>query len=387
MIKRHITRRLIELLNQFPVVGIIGARQVGKTTLAKSIIEKLSRDTIYLDLELTSDLVKLEEPELYLNQYSDKLIIIDEIQRMPELYPLLRSLVDQNRIPGRFLILGSASPGLIRNASESLAGRIYYLELSTLHFKEIYPEYDMIRHLFRGGFPNALLAENDQLALDWLDAFIQTYTERDLPLLGMDISPQLIKRFWTMLAHFHGGIWNASSFSRALGFTHPTMNKYLDYLEGALLLRRLYPFYPSIKKRLVKAPKVYIRDSGVLHRLVGISSIDQLQGNVLVGASWEGYVIEQISNIIKPDITLYFYRTYAGSEIDLVFVKSNMPVASVEIKYSNAPALQKGHSEAIKDLEIDNNFIVTPDSDDYLKKSNLRVCSLHKFINNYLLKL
>lgn len=387
MVERYITKKLLEQLNHFPVVGILGPRQVGKTTLAKQIIPRLPTPPVYLDLELPSDLAKLQEPELYLAQHEDKCVIIDEIQRMPGLFTLLRALIDRKRTAGRFLILGSASPNLLKDASESLAGRVSYIELSPFHLKELPGNTSYQEHWFRGGFPEAFLADSDRQAVQWLEAFIQTYIERDIPLLGLNVSPQLIYRFWTMLAHYHGAVWNASHFGRALGVSHTTVNRYLDFLEGALLVRRLIPFYTNIKKRLVKSPRIYLRDSGILHRLLKVADFEELQGHPLIGVSWEGYAIEQIRNLVNSDRDLYFYRTQSGAECDLLIAKAHTPVAAIEIKYTSTPKAQKGFWESINDLGTAKNYIITPASDDYLLSRNIRVCSLPVFIQQYLAEL
>ena len=320
-INRNITNELLNYIQHFPIVGIIGPRQVGKTTLTKHLMDKIDKECIYLDLELQEDFSKLSEPQLYLEPHDDKCIVLDEIQRMPQLFPILRGLVDKKRIAGRFIILGSASPNLIKDSSETLSGRIVYKELTTFNLTEIIDASNMFQHWFRGGFPEAFLSPDEKLLHIWIRNFIQTYIERDLPLLGLSASPIVIRKFWTMLAHFHGGIWNASNFAGSIGVTIPTINRYLDFLEQAFIITRLQPFYLNLKKRLVKSPKIYIRDSGILHHLTGITDFEQLQGNVIIGHSWEGYVIEQIKQRIDDEVDLYFYRTHNGTECDLVLVR------------------------------------------------------------------
>lgn len=384
MITRSITQHLSDLLEDFPIIGIVGPRQVGKTTLAQILINKISKESIYIDLELPSDRVKLTDAEFFLTQYENQCVIIDEIQLMPSLFSLIRALVDKNRKNGRFILLGSASPELIRGTSQSLAGRISYVELFPFNLTEISDQFTVQKHWFRGGFPGSLLAKSDRSAVNWLDAFITTYIERDLNMLGLNSTPLFIRKFWTMLAYYHGGIWNHSSFARALGVSPPTVNRYLEFLDGAFIIHLLQPFHINTKKRLVKSPKVYIRDSGILHRLTQFSSFDDLLSNVMIGASWEGYVIEQIRQMLPAGITIYYYRTHDGTECDLVLVKGNVPIASVEIKYSSQPMVSKGLTIAIQDLETTDNFIITLIQDDYLIKENVRVCGLGIFLTKYL---
>lgn len=384
MIERHINEELLELLAYFPAVGLIGARQVGKTTLAKSILKNLDKPGIYLDMELPGDLAKVTEPELFFDQYQNHCVVIDEIQRVPELYPVLRALIDQRREAGRFFLLGSASPTLIRDASESLAGRIIYKELSPLLLTEINESIDQNIHWLKGGYPDALLAPNDKLSLAWRRGFVQSYVERDLALLGLGADPLLLRKFWTMLAHFHGNIWNAQSFAKSLGITAPTVNRYLNFMEQAFLIYTLPSFSINIKKRLVKSPKLYLSDSGILHHLTGINSMDDLQGNVLLGASWEGYVIEQIKYMLDDDKEIYYYRTHEGTECDLLIVEGGQPKVAIEIKYTSSPKISKGFKIAIEDLKTTKNFIITPQSTDYSISDRVTVCNLYSFLTNHL---
>jgi len=384
MIKRKITDEIIELISYFPAVGLLGPRQVGKTTLSKILTDKLNKEVIYLDLELPSDLAKLEEPELFLGQYTDYCVIIDEVQRKPDLFPTLRSLIDQHRIPGRFMLLGSASPELIRDSSESLAGRISYKELTPLNQSEILDLPQAGKHWFRGGFPGSLLAPSDALSKTWLRSFVQTYIERDIPMLGLQISPIIMRRFWSMLAHLQGGLWNASTVANSLGVTAPTVRRYLEFMEQAYMIHRLPAYHTNAKKRLVKAPKVYVRDTGILHHLAGINDAEQLMGHPLLGASWEGYVIEQISQLISSEIELFFYRTHEGTECDLVLTHGGKTVACIEIKYTSTPKVSKGFRLGLADLNSKHNFIITPASSDYLADKDIRVCNLADFLTNHL---
>lgn len=383
-IQRKVTSELIELIDQFPVVGIIGPRQVGKTTLAKYLIDRINKECIYLDLELPEDQSKLYEPQLYLEQHLDKCVILDEIQQIPKIFPVLRGLIDKHRVPGRYVILGSASPDLLKQSSETLAGRIVYKELTPFNLIEISYNSDIILHWFRGGFPEAFLSPDEGFHRNWMRNFIQTYLERDLPLLGLSVTPTLMRRLWTMLAHFHGGIWNASNFAKSLGITIPTVNRYLEFLEAAFIINRLQPFYLNLKKRLVKSPKIYIRDSGILHYLAGILNFHDLQGNVLIGNSWEGYVIEQVKQILPGEFALYYYRTHNGTESDLVLVRGNKPLSCIEIKYTAAPKLSKGFQISIEDLRTNNNFIIAPKSDTYPISKKVIVCNLFDFLSQHI---
>jgi predicted AAA+ superfamily ATPase len=384
MILRRIWPEILDSLSFFPVVCIIGPRQVGKTTLAKQIMAESVKPALYLDLERQSDLFKLNDAELFLSQHSEKLVVIDEVQNKKELYPLLRALVDQTREPGQFLLLGSASPELIRHSSESLAGRIAYHQLHPIDLTEIPEPVSQNELWIKGGFPNALQAKKDELSQRWMENFISTYLNRDLVQLGLSASPQIIRNLWTMLAHLNGQLFNASNLGKSLGVTTPTVKRYADFLEEAFLLKSLHPFSWNITKRLVKTPKIYLTDTGILHHLIGITSLFGLSGNPIVGSSWETFVFNQIDAIKKQNLKLYFYRTHHGAEVDLVFTKGLNVVATAEIKYSNSPQMSKGNYLAFEDLNAPINFVITPSSDDYFIKERVRVCSLKVFILNYL---
>jgi predicted AAA+ superfamily ATPase len=387
MIKRIAENKVLSLIRKFPAVGIIGPRQSGKTTLAKIIAKKIKKHTVYLDLENPDDLLKLQNPAIFLEENSDKLVVLDEIQIMPELFPLLRSHIDKKRTAGRFLLLGSASPNLVKGSSESLAGRIAYIELSPFNLIEIFRNDVLYKHWFRGGFPLSYLAKNDNDSNLWLNNFIRTYIERDFRNMGLDINSSVSRKLLTMLSHYNGKILNMSDLSTALGLTVPTIKRYLDFLESAFLLRHLQPFYINIGKRLVKSPKIYLRDSGMLHRLSGINKFSSLMGNPLIGYSWEGYVIEQIFQLLNEDLSMYYYRTHKGTEADIVFVKSNIPIAIAEIKYSPNPQDVDGLKKSIADLKTKINFIITPNSDDYVSDVNIRVCNLSDFLFKHLPKI
>ena len=365
MIKRKLEKIIIHSLTHFPIVGILGSRQVGKTTLAK-VIQKRFPESIYIDLELPSDANKLQEPELYLRQFEEKLVILDEIQRMPKLFPILRSLVDQRKKPGRFLILGSASPKLIRDASETLAGRIIYHELPPFMIEEVGTDRDSIVKLWlRGGYPDSFLASADEISFQWREAFIRTYLERDIPQLGFRIPALRLRRFWTMLAHYHSQLWNATQISGSLDISSPMVKTYLDILHDSFVARRLMPYFANVKKRLVKRPKVYLRDTGLLHTLLNIFSFDALQAHPILGNSFEGFVIEQIIRILPDRITPYFYRTNAGAEIDLILADANQCLCAVEIKYSLNPRLGKGFYNAFNDLNCRIGIVVYPGDEIY----------------------
>lgn len=381
MIDRSLLHPLLISLSRFPVVGLLGARQVGKTTLARLIAERTA-EPVYLDLERPSDLGKLQEPELYLESHTGHLVILDEIQRKPDLFPLLRSLVDSSGHNGQFLVLGSASPELIRQASETLAGRIIYHELTPIRVEElggtlIPPG----QHWLRGGFPRSLLAEDDQASMEWRDAFIQTYLERDIPAYGSRLSPEVLRQLWRMVAHGHGQIWNATRLAASLGITSPTVKRYLDLLESTFLVRSLSPFHSNLGKRLVKAPKVYLRDSGLLHGLLGIGTWDDLHGHPILGASWEGWVIEQVLSELSSGWGGCFYRTSAGAELDLLLEgHSGRSRLAVEIKYSTNPVLSRGFWSALKDLGLDKGYVVCPTKEAYPLAKGVTAMPVHDLL-------
>ena len=349
-----ITRSLLPLLeaslNAFPVVGLVGARQVGKTTLAKAITHASSRRTVFLDLERPSDLAKLKDPEMYLEGHQDKLVVLDEIQRQPGLFPLLRALVDAQPSPGRFLLLGSASPEVTQGASESLAGRIRYLEMGPLALPETGPGTTMDLWL-RGGFPGSYLAPSLAVSQEWREAFIRTYLERDIPGLGLRLPASRLGRFWQMVAHGHAQLWNGSNLATGLGVSVPAVGRYLDVLQDTFMIRQLQPWANNLGKRLVKRPKVYLRDSGLLHSLLGIGDLEDLFGHPSLGASWEGFVIEQVLASVPSTWKPFFYRTSAGAELDLVLVRpGKLRPLGIEIKLTKAPVPSKGFWSALKDL-------------------------------------
>ncbi|WP_316807685.1 ATP-binding protein [Pedobacter agri] len=381
IITRNLAQQLKDRLKKSPAIAILGSRQVGKTTLAK----QLEDDYIYLDMENPRDIAKLQDAYTFLENLEDQTVIIDEVQLLPELFSLLRPLIDAKRTPGRFILLGSASPELVKGVSETLAGRISYNELSPIGLTELPKSIGYEEHWFRGGFPESLLSETNDLSKEWIDDFIVSYVERDLAkMFGVDLAPTLLRNFWSMLAHLNGNLFNGESFARSLGVSAPTVNRYLDFLEGGYLIRRLQPWFVNAKKRLVKSPKTYIRDTGILHRLLNIASYGELFGHPAIGASWEGYVIEQIYQIKKKQTELFFYRTQTGAECDLVLVQGIQPLACIEIKLSNAPTLSKGFISCTQDLEPKHKYIITPKSETYKTSHEVTVTNLEHFLVNIL---
>lgn len=360
MIERTLRSDVEVSLERFPVVALLGSRQVGKTTLARSVAQDFAGDVLHLDLERPSDVARLADPELYLSRHTDALVVLDEVQQMPELFPVLRALVDENRRPGRFLLLGSASPDLVKQSSETLAGRVRYLELAPLTLEEVgRSQENLMRLWLRGGFPGSYLAQSDEASFEWRVEFIHTYLERDVPALGINLQPAALRRFWRMLAHRHSQLWNASELARSLGVSPPTATTYLDLLEGTFLARRLEPQQVNLGKRLVKSPKVYLRDSGLLHALLAVTDLDELQGHPILGASWEGFLIEQLLSMIRPrDAT--FYRTAAGAELDLIVKEDKRSPVGYEMKYSLDPHLSKGFWNSLEDVGLDEAYVVYP---------------------------
>ncbi len=381
MLNRQLFSEIVLSLQHFPVVAIIGQRQVGKTTLAKQLFEQLDKQVLYLDLELPSDSIKLKNAELFFMQNTDKLIIIDEVQRDKSLFPILRSMVDKTNTVGQFLLLGSASPELIRHSSETLAGRIVYHRLFPFNINEIPDSINQNKLWIKGGFPKMILTDNQKINHLWMSSFVDTYLNRDLLQLGLNASPKTIYRLWTMLAHINGQILNVSTLSKSLALSSPTVKRYIDFLEDAFLVQTLMPYIFNISKRLVKSPKIYLTDTGILHHLLRINNLEELSGNPIIGSSWETFVINQIISCKPEGLDMFFYRTQHGTELDLVFVKGVNVVATAEIKYSNSPNLTKGNLQAIKDLEAPINYVITPSSDDFYYKENIRILSLKKFMS------
>lgn len=379
MIPRFIQPRLLDNIAHVPVCVLLGPRQVGKTTLAQSIRTQLIKESVYLDLELTTDAEILNNAESYLSSQAEKLVIIDEVQRKPDLFPLLRALVDKQRQPGRFLLLGSASPTLIRHSAESLAGRVSYSELAPFSLPEIESQISWLDHWFGGGFPEPLLLENALRAGRWLDDFVSTFVERDLRILGYQVGTATLTRLMQMLTTVHGNTLNINELSRSMGLSNPTISGYLDLLEGGFLIHRLPPYFANVSKRLVKSPKLYIRDSGMLHRLARIRSAADLSTHILAGASWEGYVIEQLRRTAY-ETEFYFYRTQAGAECDLFVILPDGRRACIEIKFSDVPKLTRGFYESVNDLSPDFRYVLIPQGRSYTTAEGVTVCALPEFL-------
>ncbi|MEZ4830133.1 MAG: ATP-binding protein [Bacteroidia bacterium] len=378
----YITRiaeaKVLDLCAFFPAVCIVGPRQVGKTSLTRHLSDQLKQEAIYIDLELPEDLNLLQEPVLFLDQHRDKTIIIDEVQRTPHLFPILRSLIDRDRKPGRFILLGSASPELIRDTSESLAGRIAYFELKPLEFQEVTEGGNFHTHWLRGGFPESFLAPDDRRSMQWRQNFIQTYLERDLPMLGLRADPMLIRRLWTMLAHLHGELLNMERLASSLGISATTVRRYIDFMEAAYLIRRLMPWYVNTGKRLVKSPKVYIRDTGILHALLGINDYDALLKHPSLGTSWEGYVLQEVMAKLPQGADAYFYRTAGGAEANIVITRGGLPDTIIEVKHSSSPVPTKGFHIARQDLKTSKNYIVFPLDRTYAVSKEIEVMSVNR---------
>jgi predicted AAA+ superfamily ATPase len=385
-IPRKLMTHIRERLQHMPAVAILGPRQVGKTTLAKYIVSDYP-NAQFLDLENNQDRQILQEPELFFPYQREKLVVIDEIQFAPEIFRSLRPEIDQDRKPGRFLLLGSASGKLLKQSSETLAGRISYQELTPFLINELEqtePQHQLQKLWLRGGYPASFLASSEDAAYLWRMDFMKTLLQRDLPNFGVRISSSMLERFWQMLAHLQGGQLNASNLSRSMGMASPkTSESYLDVLVDAMMVRRLPPFFTNGSKRLVKSPKIYVRDSGILHALLGIVQLKDLQGHPIVGASWEGFVIEQIACNLPIGAQLFYYRTQAGTELDLVIEKGLKRIA-VEIKLSTSPQVKKGFWQAIKDIEATDAYVIAPVNQSYALKDGAIVISPLDFLNQVL---
>ncbi len=365
MIDRIAKNLLMEDMDNFPAVAITGARQVGKTTLAQQVGESLGRNYVYVDLEYPDDIAKVQNPVMFFKSHENDCVILDEIHRMPELFPVLRSIIDKNRANGRFIILGSASPSLLRDSSESLAGRISYNVLHPLCLPEVSAGTTWKELFIKGGFPGSLFARSDKASMRWRSSFIQTYLERELPVLGLDSDVSILRKLLLMLTQCQASTLNTQTLANSLGVSRPTVARYIDFMEKAYLLFRIEPFYVNIRKRLVKSPKIYLCDSGIFHSLMGIQSLDSLVGHPSVGASWEGFVIQQTRAVLPPGYDIWFFRTHEGAEADIVISINDEPKICAEIKWTNAPKLSKGFKNVISYLSTPNNYIITPDADSY----------------------
>lgn len=381
MFIRQIEKEVAKLIKAFPSVALLGPRQVGKTTLAKNIMNKF-KNTVYLDLEDRDDFNALQNPKLFFENYRNALVVIDEVQRMPELFPALRAEIDANRKAGRFLLLGSVSPDLLQKSSETLAGRIVFKELSPLLYEEVYPTITYDKHWLRGGYPEALNQKNAALWNTWHASFLRTYIEKDLPMLGLSSPALTITRLLQMLAYNQGQVLNKSEYASALGISVPTVSNILDYLSYAYLIRFLPPYFTNAKKRVVKSPKVYIRDSGMLHHLLSVTQFKALLANPKAGFSWEAYVIEQVIHHYGDEKSFYYYRTQGGTEADLVIAHYNKPTHIVEVKMSNNPTITKSLHNSMQDLGVKNASIIIPgNAISYLLEKGVKVCSLDMFLH------
>ena len=357
MIDRELhARQITGLLRRFPVVAILGARQVGKTTLAASIAPTLSNHISRFDLENPSDLARLADPMLAL-QEPKGLVVLDEVQRRPELFPVLRVLADRKPVRTRFLVLGSAAPDLLRQSSESLAGRIAYYELPGLAVREVSFEH-ADRLWVRGGFPRSFLSRSDRESMEWRQSFIRTFLERDLPALGVNVAADTMRRFWSMIAHHHAQLWNASEIGRSFGVADTTVRNYLDKLTDALVVRQLKPWHENLGKRQVKSPKIFVRDSGLLHALLNLPTKRDIEGHPKLGASWEGFIIDQLVQQlgVSPEET-YHWRTHQGAELDLLVVRGVLRLG-FEVKRTVAPTLTPSMRSAMHDLKLKSLTVV-----------------------------
>jgi predicted AAA+ superfamily ATPase len=379
MFSRQSQQKLSQYLQQFPAVGLLGPRQVGKTTLAFAQ-KKLYPDALYLDLELPSAQRQLDDPEAFLMAHAQQLVILDEVQRMPVLFGVLRGVIDQRRRMGQafgqFLLLGSATGVLMQQSSESLAGRVAYVALPPLQASEIFTGVHSVADLnalwVRGGFPLSWLAETDAASMTWREVFIATYLEKDIPALGPRIPATTLRRLWTMLAHHQGELLDQSKLAAALAISGQTVGRYIDLLCDLMLVRRLPAWHGNVGKRLIRSPKVYVRDSGLVHALLGLSNLDALLGHPVAGSSWEGFVMEQLMNA-APQAQASFYRTSNGAEVDLVLTFRNQQTWTIEIKRSSAPTVSKGFYQAATDLGAVRKLLVAPVEQPYPLKEGIEV--------------
>lgn len=386
MIPRLAQEDIALLLGEFPAVGVLGPRQIGKTTLADLIAGTQSVEPVYLDLENPLDVAKMDEPEAYFEAHKGKLIILDEVHRVPALFPVLRGVIDSRRREGfragQFLILGSASLDLLRQSSETLAGRIAYKELSGFVVNEIDGSGLSVqdRLWLRGGFPDSYLSKSDVASFRWRLNFINTYLERDIPQFGPRIPTVLLRRLWTMLAHHQAGPLNTAQLGASLDIALPTVKRYVELLEDLFLIRTLRPWSGNAGKRLVKTPKVYIRDSGLTHALLNLTTLDDLLGHPVAGHSWEGFVIENLLSALPLGMTAWYYRTAAGAEIDLVLERGGQDRYAIEIKRSLAPSLSKGFYLGCEDIGATKRFLVYPGTERYPMTGNAEAIPLAEMV-------
>ena len=384
MIKRLLTNQLKENLKNYSAVALLGPRQTGKTTLARLIAKKTP--SVYLDLESPADLLKLSDPLLFLSRHKNKLVILDEVHRKPDLFPILRVLIDKGRQKGQkkaqFFILGSASPDLLKQSSESLAGRISYLELTGFNLLEVCNQNRKTadKLWLRGGFPESYLARTSTVSSEWCEDFIRTCLERDIPQMGFLLPSERLRRLWTMLGHFQGRELNSSSLAVSLDISSKTVRHYIDVLNGLLLIRRLKPWYANVKKRLVKSPRIYIRDSGLLHKLMGIFNYDDLLSHPIAGTSWEGFVVENLLSLLPKGAEAWFYRTAAGAEIDLIIQLSGKELWAIEIKKGLSPKVSSGFHQGCKDIKANEKYLVYGGTETFPIKHNTTVIGLERLM-------
>ncbi|MBL7138695.1 MAG: ATP-binding protein [Bacteroidales bacterium] len=385
-IHRDITQTLKKYLKNYPAVAVLGPRQCGKSTLAKHVTSSAGQ-SVYLDLERITDRNKLSDPELFFQLNRDKLICLDEIQKLPEIFSTLRSIIDENNRNGQFLILGSASRDLIKQSSETLAGRIVYLNLTPFTYNELFQRNQigissLAPFLVKGGFPRSFLAVDLDLSFVWRTSFIETFLQRDLPQMGFNVPPESALRLWKMCAHSQGQLLNASKLGESLGYNYQTIKKYLDIFHGTFMLRLLPPVLPNLKKRLVKSSKIYIRDTGILLALLNLKTMDDLLGHPIFGHAWETLVIENVLHQY-PDWEFGFYRTTHGAETDLVLQKGDKRIA-IECKASQAPKPSRGFYSALSDLTIEMGYVIAPiDGPAYPLNAKTMVTSLGEFLESH----
>lgn len=379
-VKRILQDKLLTMLKHFPAVAILGARQTGKTTLSKMLAKYIKKEVFYLDIENPQDAAILANPLNFFNANEDKCIILDEIQRMPELFPVLRSIIDKKREAARFILLGSASTDLLFMSTETLTGRIVYTELTPFVFAEVENILTIQQHWMTGGFPQIVLNKDIEFQQQWFKSFFTTYVERDFRMLGLNANPSNLSRFFMMLAHSTGNILNKANIAKSLGHNNATIANYLDYFESAFLIRLLPAWHINLKKRIIKSPKIYIRDSGLLHYLLRIKDYNMLLGHPMLGHSWEGYIIEQITGTLPENFSYYYYRTQDGTECDLLITDGTNLMSCIEIKFTDTPKRTKSFITAINDLKTPQNFIIIPENRiSYSIDDKIIVCNLSQF--------
>ena len=381
MIPRLAESAVRKKLLQTPAVVLLGPRQVGKTTLARQIAGDWPGGAVYLDLERSADRLRLEDADDYLRAHVGRLVIMDEIHRAPGVFEALRGIIDENRLAGvrsgQFLLLGSASLDLMRQSSETLAGRVSYMDISPIHIQEIIPVQIEPEQLWlRGGFPDSLLAADEEHSLDWRRDFIRSYLERDVPMFAPRLPSETIGRLWTMLAHQQGGLLNQARIASSLGVSNPTIDRYIDLLVDLQLIRRLRPWSTNAGKRLVRTPKVYVRDSGILHGLLELKTRNDVLGHPVCGPSFEGFCIDNLIAAAGAGRTAYFYRTQVGAEIDLVLEKGGRPDIAIEVKRASAPSPERGFSIACDDLKIERRYVVYPGEESFALRNGAQAISL-----------